>query len=136
MIKIISRNQADNRRGMEFDPGTVILPGQVVEEVNGKAVLSPGTQPIAPAWAFTSTTRKDSAIAGSITVVEGPFIADIDADGYTGVVAAQDLLAVDTANHGKLKTVAASADATVMALVVARCVRGPSDGVIRIKALA
>lgn len=146
MIKFISKTAPNDRRAIALDPATVatigIKPGMVLKEGStpnfylAKATdiaLVPG-----PVFAFTDSSRKDVQAAKTLTVVDGPFVADIDADAYVAPAPAQgDALApgadATPAENGKLKTLAVTTVAH-LGSVVAYCTRGvDADGFIRIK---
>lgn len=139
-IKFVSKLPPSDRRALPFDETTppTILPGQVVaEDANGLAVLADGAATVeSPKWAFTDSSRKDSSQAKSVTVVEGPFTADVDTDGYVGNPAKGDALQVGTGgNVGKLVVVAPASVADLQS-VVAYCERpADADGFIRIRAI-
>jgi hypothetical protein len=140
MFEPINRKSPEDRRSVPFDPAVTpdILQGQVLslDAATSKAVLADGDVPD-PMWAFTKTGRLDTATAKSVTVLEAPFVAKVNVDGYVGTPAPGDYLAVGTAgNKGKLVVLALNADATVNAPIVARCIKGPdSAGVILFKAI-
>ena len=140
MFEPINRKSPEDRRSVPFDPAVTptILQGQVLalDAATGKAVLADGDVPD-PMWSFTKTARLDSITAKSVTVLEAPFMAKVNTDGYVGTPAPGDYLAVGTGgNVGKLVVLALNADATVNAPIVARCVKGPdSNGIILFKAI-
>lgn len=139
-IELINRKSPEDRRSVPLDPASLptILQGQVLQEdANGYAVLADGAGDIPdPMWAFTKTGRLDTDAGESVTVVEAPFEAYVDTDGYVGTPAAGDALIVGTTTEvGKLKVQAVSTVAHVMA-VVARCVQAPdANGRLKIKAI-
>lgn len=142
MIKFSDKVAPANRRVFKLDPTTIgsvaIKPGMVVERnSSGFAVKGDGAHVIGgPAWAFVDTSRKDVAGAVSMTVVEGPFSAEINTDGYTGSPALNDPMACGTAgNVGKLATQTITAnDCTTLQKVLAYCTRtADADGFIEIK---
>jgi hypothetical protein len=139
-IKFVSKLPPSDRRALPFDEATppTILPGQVVQEnASALAVLADGASVVeSPKWAFTDSARKDSSKASSVTVVEGPFTADVDTAGYDGNPAKGDALAVGTGGLvGKL-VIIAPASVADLASVVAYCERpADADGFIRIRAI-
>lgn len=145
MIKFISKNAPNDRRSVPLDPATVttinILPGQVLKQgaaPNRYAVKADGAALIgAPLFAFTSTSRRDVQAAKAITVVDGPFVAEINADAYVGSPALDGALAVGTGgNVGLLVATTVTADATTLQAVVANCTRvADADGFIEVKVI-
>lgn len=140
MFEIINRKAPEDRRSVPFDPTvlTAAPAGTIVslDAATGKAILASGDVPD-PMWVFTDPTRLDAGEAESVTVVEGPFEARVNTDGYVGSPTAGAYLAVGTAgNAGKLVVQTVTADATTLGPVVARCVTPPDgDGVITFKAI-
>lgn len=140
MFEIVNRKAPEDRRAVPFDPtvltaapaGTIIS----LDAATDLGILASGDVPD-PMWVFTDPTRLDAAEAESVTVVEGPFVARVDTDGYVGSPTAGAYLAVGTAgNAGKLVVATLDADATVNAPIVARCLKAPDgDGVILFKAI-
>jgi len=142
-IKFISKNAPADRRPMKLDPTTVssinILPGQVLKE-NGSlyAVKADGASVVGgPVWAFTASSRPDVQSAKSLTVVDGPFVADIDTAGYVGSPALDAALKVGTAGDiGKLAVESPVDTVAKLQGVVAYCTRtADADGFIRVKVL-
>jgi len=140
-FELITRGAPEDRRSLPLNPSATptILAGQVLQKdpATGFAVLADGAAVVPdPMWAFTKTARLDVGVAKSITVVEAPFLAKVNADGYVGTPAAGNALVIDTgANKGKLKVQAVAAVADLQA-VVAYCVKAPdANGVIEIKAI-
>lgn len=139
MFEPINRKAAEDRRSVPLDPASLptILQGQVLmTDANGYAVLGDGDT-ADPMWAFTATARLDSQVSESVSVIEAPFIARLNTDGYVGNPAKNDTLAIGAGggNVGKLvvQAVAAVAD---LKKVVAHCVQAPdSDGVMLFKAI-
>jgi hypothetical protein len=137
-IKFISKNPPADRRAMRLDPASpaVVSPGQVVVENAGTfAILGDSAGDVtAPKWAFTDSTRTDASSADSITVVEGPFTAEVDTEGYDGTPAKGDAMKLGTAGTaGKLVVFTPSTVADALA-VVAYCERAAdADGFIRIR---
>ena len=136
MLKPLNRKSPEDRRSVAFDPAvlTSAKPGTVLslDAATGKAILANGDVPD-PMWCWTDTSRLDSSTAKSLTVLEGPFEAYIDTEGYTGTPTAGAYL---KPNAGKLEVHTMNADATLNVAVVARCVVAPdSDGVMLIKAI-
>lgn len=141
MLKPINRKAPEDRRAVPFDPAvtTTILQGSVLQldAATGNAILADGAAVVPdPMWAFTKTGRLDTDQAKSVTVIEGPFVADVDTDGYDGTPAAGDALVPGTGgNVGKLVVQAVSTVAHLQS-VVAYCVKPPdADGFIRIKTI-
>lgn len=139
MFEPINRKSPEDRRAVEFDPAilTAALPGSVVslDAATGKVIAADGDVPD-PMWVFSNAVRLDSAAAESLTVIEAPFEARVNTDGYAGTPVAGDYLIVGTGGGaGKLAVTTVTADATTLGPVVGRCVVGPdSDGVIVFKA--
>ena len=142
MFKPINRKSPEDRRSVPFDPAvtTTILQGQVLslDPATDKAILADSANnPIPdPMWSFSKTGRLDTDEAESVTVVEAPFVADVDTDGHSGVINSGDALTVGTgASAGKLVAVTVSAVADLQN-VIAYCVKAPDgDGVMRFKAI-
>jgi hypothetical protein len=141
MFEVINRKAPEDRRSVPTDPATppTVLQGQIVEvdAADTYAKLADGAAVVAaPLWSFTASARLDSAIADSLSVMEAPFSARVDTDGYAGTPAAKNALAVGTgANVGKLVVQAIAAVADLQA-VLAYCVLPPdADGVIEFKAI-
>ncbi len=142
MFEPINRKSPEDRRSVPFDPAvtTSILQGQVLtlDPATDKAILADGANnPIAdPMWAFTKSSRLDTATAKSVTVLEAPFMAKVDADGHDGVITDGAALTLGTgAAAGKLVAIAPASVADLQA-VVAYCVKAPdSDGVMLFKAI-
>jgi hypothetical protein len=146
MIKFISKTAPNDRRALQLDPATVttigIKPGMVLKEGVGPSFYRAKATDVAlvpgPVFAFTDSSRRDVQAAKSLTVVDGPFVADIDADAYVTPAPAQGDALVPGADgtpaeHGKLKTLVVATVANLGA-VVAYCTRGvDADGFIRIK---
>jgi hypothetical protein len=140
MFEPINRKSPEDRRSVPLDPDSLptILQGQLLTtDANDFAVLADGAAFVEdPMWAFTKTGRLDVDIANSVTVLEAPFMARVDTDGYTGTPAKGDALVPGTGgNVGKLAVLAVT---TVDHLksVVAYCQSPPdSDGVIVFKAI-
>lgn len=142
MFEIINRKAAEDRRSVPTDPDTppTVLQGQIVEidatDNYAKLADSGAGVVVAPLWAFTATARLDSAIADSLTVVEGPFSARVDTDVYVGTPTAKAALGVGTGgNVGKLVVVTVTGVDDLQG-VVAYCVKPPdADGVMEIKVI-
>jgi hypothetical protein len=141
MFEPINRKSPEDRRAVAFDPAVTaaILQGQVVslDPATSKAVLADGAAVVPdPMWAFTKTGRLDTDIAKSVTVLEAPFSAKVDADGHDGAIADGAALAIGTTTaKGKLVSITPSSVADLQS-VVAYCVKAPdSDGVMLFKAI-
>lgn len=142
MFEPINRKTAADRRSVPLDPDNVptIAQGQILEidAADGYAKLADAGAAVvvAPLWAWTKTTRLDVQIAKAVTVLEAPFVARVDTDGYDGSPVAKNALGVGTgATAGKLVVVTVSDVATLQS-VVAYCTKGPdADGVIEFKAI-
>ena len=142
MLEPVNRKTAEDRRTVPLDPAALptVLQGSVLQtdgSANGYAVLADGAAVVTdPMWSFTKSTRLDVQVAISVTVLEAPFVAEVDTDGYVGTPAAGDALEVGTGgNVGKLQTVAVVAVSDLQN-VVAYCLRAPdADGKLRIKAI-
>ena len=138
-IKFISKLPPSDRRSLPVATGSTILPGQVAEEdANGDLVLADGASIVeSPKWAFTASSRVDAAEAEAMTVVEGPFTADVNTDGYVGTPVKGNAFEVGTGgNVGKLVVLTVTADATTLQSIVAYCERAPdADGFIRIRVI-
>ena len=140
MFEPINRKAAEDRRSVPLNPASMptVEQGQVVsiDPVTNTAVLADGDVPD-PMWSFTKTSRLDSTIARSLTVLEAPFTARVGTAGYVGSPAAGDYLAVGTGgNVGRLVVQAPVADASANLAIVARCIKAPdSDGVMVFKAI-
>ena len=143
-IKFVSTDAPNRRRAVALDPATVasidILPGQVLK-VNGSGVAvkadggAAGATPVGvPLFAFTNSNRKDVQSAKKITVVDGPFVAEINNEAFAGTPTIdQDLIIGTGADAGKLAVQAVSTVAHAMA-VVARVGRSvDADGYILVK---
>lgn len=142
MFEPINRKAALDRRSVPLDPDSVptIAQGQIVEvdAADGYAKLADSAAVVAaPLWAFSDTSRLDSAIAKAVTVIEAPFVARVGTDGYDGTPAAKNPLGIGTgATAGKLVVVTMDTDAATLQGVVAYCTKAPNaDGVIEIKAI-
>lgn len=140
MFEVITRGAPEFRRSVPLDPASpaTILPGQVCQIASGYAVLADGASVVAaPLWAFTKSTRLDAAVSNSVSVVEAPFSARVNTDGYNGSpVAGNPLKLGTTTNVGKLVVQTVTADATTLQAVVAYCTKAPdADGVIEIKVI-
>lgn len=142
MLKPINRKSPEDRRAVPFDPAvtTAILQGQILktDPGTGKAVIADGAAVVQdPMWAFTKTGRLDTDTAEAVTVLEAPFVAEVDADGHAGTINAGDALGVGTGgNVGKLVAVTVTADATTLQSVVGYAITAPdSDGVMKFKAI-
>ena len=143
MIKFISKNPPMDRRAVPLDPATVttiaIKPGQVLKKAaSGFALKADGAAVVGgPVWAFTDSSRTDVQAAKSLTVVDGPFVAEVDTDCYIGSPALDAALQIDTgANVGKVVTLAVTADATTLQAIVAYCTRtADADGFIEVKVI-
>jgi len=137
-IKFISKLPPSDRRSLPVATGSTILPGQVAEEdANGDLVLADGASIVeSPKWAFTASSRVDAAEAEAMTVVEGPFTADVNTDGYVGTPVKGNAFEVGTGgNVGKL-VVLAVIDGPTLQSIVAYCERAPdADGFIRIRVI-
>lgn len=138
-IEIINRKAAEDRRSVPLNPASlpVVKAGQVLQIVGGFAVLADGAATVPdPMWAFTATGRLDVDQSKSVTIIEAPFQALVNTDGYVGTPAAGDALSLDTGgNVGKLKVQAISTAADLQK-VVAYCVAAPdADSKLRIKAI-
>jgi len=137
----INRKAPYDRRSVPVDPNSppTVEQGQILEvdATDGYAKLADGAAVVgAPLWAWTESSRPDSSISNSLTVLEAPFVARVGADGYAGSPAAKDALAVGTGgNVGKLVVVTVTAVADLQS-VVAYCTKPPdADNVIEIKAI-
>jgi hypothetical protein len=142
MFEPINRKSPEDRRSVHLDPASIptIKQGQILEvdAADGYAKLADGAAVVAaPLWAFTKSSRLDVSIAKAVTVLEAPFLARVDTDGYAGSPTAKAALAVGTAgNVGKLVVVSVTADATTLQKVVAYCTKAPdADGVMEFKAI-
>lgn len=138
-IEITNRRAPEDRRSLPLNPAALptIKAGQILQKIGGFAVLADGAAVIPdPMWAFTQTGRLDTDISGSVTVVEAPFLAKVNDDGFAGTPAAGNALKVGTgADVGKLIVATLPADMSA-GLVVAFCVSGPdADNKIEIKAV-
>ena len=140
-FEVINRKAPEDRRSVPLDPASMptILAGQVLEtNDNGYAVLADSGAHVVvdPMWAFTATARLDVTISKSVTVVEAPFSARVNTDGYNGSPVKRNPLKVGTgATAGKLVVATISTVADLQA-VVAYCTKAPdSAGVITIKAI-
>lgn len=141
MLKPINRKSPEDRRAVPFDPTvtTAILQGQVLtlDPATDKAIIADGAANIPdPMWAFTETGRLDTDIAKSVTVLEAPFVADVDADGHAGVIADGDALTIGTGgNVGKLVAISPATVADLQS-VVGYCLKAPdSNNIMRFKAI-
>lgn len=128
-IKFISKIPPSDRRAMRLDPASPanISPGQmVVEDANTYAILADDSGDVtAPKFAFTDSQRADAADAQAVTVVEGPFTAEIDTEGYDGSPVKGDAMKAGTGGTaGKMVVFAPSTVADALA-VVAYCERAP-----------
>lgn len=142
MIKFISKNAPADRRPVPLDPSTIttiaVLPGQILTQgaaPNRYAVKADGGGVIgAPLFAFVGSDRRDVQSSKKITVVDGPFVAEVNADCYVGTPALNEALIIDGgADVGKLVVQAVSTVAHLQG-VVAYCSRVPdADGFIEIK---
>jgi hypothetical protein len=126
-IKFISKIPPADRRALRLDPASpaVIKPGQaVVEDASNYAVLADSANDVtAPKWAFTDSERVDAADAQAVTVVEGPFTAEMNTLGYDGTPAKGDAMKFGTGGTaGKLITFSPSTVADALD-VVAYCER-------------
>jgi len=142
MFEPINRKAAEDRRSVPTDPASppTVLQGQIVEvdAADGFAKLADGAAVVAaPLWVFTKSARLDSQIADSLTVLEAPFSARVDADGYVGTPTAKQALKIGTGgNVGKLEVEATVDSVAKLQGVVAYCVKAPdSDGVMEIKVI-
>ena len=141
MFEPINRKAPEDRRSVALDPASLptVAQGQIVsrDPADGYAKLADGAAVVPdPMWAFTATSRLDSAIASSLSVLEAPFVARVDTDGYAGTPAAGNALAVGTgANVGKLVVQAVAAVADLQAVVAYALTAPDADGVILIKAI-
>lgn len=142
MIKFITKNQPSDRRAVPLDPATVLTidvkPGQILKQgalPNRYAVKADGAAVVAaPLFAFTATSRKDVQAAASITVVDGPFVAELDTDAYVGSPVLDSALKLGTGGSvGKLVVATMPADWAAM-LVIAMVSRvADADGFIEVK---
>lgn len=145
MIKFISKNPPADRRTVPLDPSTVtsvnIKPGQVLKQgaaPNRYAVKADGGSVVGgPLWAFTGSDRKDVQKAARITVVDGPFVAEVDADCYAGSPTLDLALKIGTTTDvGKLTAEATVDSVAKLQGVVAYCTRvADADGFIEIKVI-
>lgn len=145
MIKFVTKNAPADRRSVSLDPATVttigIKPGMVLKQgaaPNRYAVKADGAALIgAPLFAFTDSSRKDVQAAKAMTVVDGPFVAEFNADAYVGSPVLDGALKVGTAGDvGKLVVTTVTADATTLQAVVANCSRvADADGFIEAKVI-
>lgn len=138
-IEIINRKAAEDRRSVPLNAAAMptIKAGQILQLTGGYAVLADGAALVPdPMWAFTATGRLDVDQAKSVSVVEAPFQALVNADCYVGSPAAGATLKIGTgADKGKLTTATMPGDMSA-GLVVATCVAAPdADGKLRIKAI-
>ena len=139
MFEPINRKAAEDRRSVPLDPVSLptILQGQLLQtDANNYAVLADGAAFVPdPMWAFTATARLDSAVSETVSIMEAPFQARVDTDGYTGAPAKGDALVPGTGgNIGKL-AVLAVVTVDHLKSVVAYCVKPPdSNGVMIFKA--
>jgi hypothetical protein len=143
-MKIISTDAPNRRRAVKLDPATVasiaIKPGQVLKVAStGFAAKADGgaagATPVGvPVFAFTDSARKDVQSAKAITVIDGPFVAEINNEAFAGTPTIdQDLVIGTGGDVGKLAVQAVSTVAHAMA-VVARVGRSvDADGYIMIK---
>ena len=138
MFEPINRKAPADRRSVPLDPASLptIEQGQVLmTDANGFAVLGDGDF-ADPMWAFTKTSRLDVAIAKSVTIMEAPFHARVDTNGYDGTPAKDDALIVGTGATAGLLVVQVVAAVAHLKAVVAYCVQPPdADGVIVIKTI-
>lgn len=140
MFEPINRKAAEDRRSVPLDPASLptINQGQILQtDANDYAVLADGAAIVPdPMWAFTKTSRLDTKTAKSVTVLEAPFMAKVDADGHDGAITDGAALTLGTgAAAGKLVAIAPASVADLQA-VVAYCVKAPdSDGVMLFKAI-
>lgn len=141
MLKPVNRKPYADRRAVPLDPASTptIAQGNVLDtDANGYAVLADGASVVGdPMWAFTKTGRLDSAAADSVSVLEAPFVALVDTDGYVGTPAKDDALKVGTGgNVGKLEVEATVDSVAKLQGIVAYCLAPPNaDGFIKIKAI-
>lgn len=142
-IKFVSKYAPSDRRTLRLDPTTItsinILPGQVLKE-NGSqfAVKADGAAVVgSPVWAFTASSRPDVQSAKAVTVVDGPFVADVDTAGYVGSPTLDAALKISTgADVGKLAVESPVDTVAKLQGVVAYCSRtADADGFIRMKAI-
>jgi hypothetical protein len=140
MFEPINRKAVEDRRVVPLDPSSLptILQGSLLQtDASDYAVLADGASLVPdPMWAFTKTARLDTTVSESITVVEAPFHARVDTDGYAGTPAKGDALVPGTGGDvGKMAVQVVSTVAHLSA-VVAYCIKAPdSDGVIVFKAI-
>lgn len=142
MLEPINRKAPEDRRSVPLDPAAppTVLQGSVLQTdgtANGYAVLADGSALVPdPMWAFTKSSRLDVQEANAVSVLEAPFVAEVDTDGYDGSPAAGAALAIGTGGTvGKLVVVTVTTVADLQS-VVAYCLRAAdADGKIRIKAI-
>ena len=142
MFEPINRKAPEDRRSVPLDPASppTIKLGQIlqVNGTTGYAALADGgalvTQPL---WAFSKTGRLDVDIAHAVTVVEAPFSARVDTDGYYGSPVAGNALKVGTTTYvGKLVVESTIDTVAKLQSIVAYCVKAPdANGVIEFKAI-
>lgn len=145
MIKFVSTDAPGRRRSVPLDPATVttiaIKPGQVLKQgasPNRFAVKADGAAVVGgPLWAFTDSSRKDVQSAKRITVVDGPFVAEINNDCYVGTPTLDQALKIDTGgNVGKLAVEATVDSVAKLQGVVAYCTRtADADNYIEVKVI-
>lgn len=145
MIKFVSKHAPNDRRSVPLDPATVttinIKPGQVLQQgalPNRYAVKADGASVVgAPLFAFTDSSRKDVQAAKAITVVDGPFVAEINADGIVGSPTLNQALKVGTGGDvGKLTAEATVDSVSKLQGVVAYVTRvADADGYVEVKVI-
>lgn len=145
MIKFVSKLAPSDRRSVPLDPATVttinIKPGQVIKQgaaPNRYAVKADGAGVVgAPLFAFTDSSRRDVQAAKAMTVVDGPFVAEINADCYAGSPTLDQALKIGTAGDvGKLTAEATVDSVAKLQGVVAYCTRvADADGFIEVKVI-
>lgn len=141
-LNLLNQNTYENRRVVDISSAltteqkAALTPGMIVaENTSNEVELSDGDTG-APMFVMTSGARTDTLAAGKITVVDGPFVADMKGN-FVGSPARNTAFKIgSTGDKGKLTVEATVDSVSKLKSIVAYCQRSVNaDSVARFKVI-